>query len=417
VKNQHAESGTLPVEASAEAPVKAPAELSIEAEEAGLATLMASQADSLADVMVERIMTTVPAYAAGPVEPEILRQSCLDMISHILEPIARGEDPSLDVFDGTGRAVALAGLPLTALLDAFRVAAISGWEQFVAIAPALGVSMEVVLRIASRFLRLLDLFTQEMTRGYREEVNAQIRSEEQRRSALVQALLEGRLADSDLWEAADLLRLPQKGPYVVIAARVPGIGSHALPSIERGLGGLGIDSAWRLMHDVEIGVARLPRPGTGPFDQLVAALDVGTGRVGVSPPYDDLRTTSQALRLARIALHGALADRKVVVFGRDPLSAAASSAPEIMSGVARTVLAGLDALSPEDRALLLDTFGAWLDCAGSADEAAKLLFVHPNTVRYRLRRLEERTGRSLSDPRANAELSLAFEIDRRSRGE
>jgi hypothetical protein len=32
---------------------------------------------------------------------------------------------------------------------------------------------------------------------------------------------------------------------------------------------------------------------------------------------------------------------------------------------------------------------------------------------HRLRRLEERTGRSLSDPRANAELSLAFEIDRR----
>jgi DNA-binding PucR family transcriptional regulator len=38
--------------------------------------------------------------------------------------------------------------------------------------------------------------------------------------------------------------------------------------------------------------------------------------------------------------------------------------------------------------------------------------VHPNTVRYRLRRLEERTGRTLSDPRHVAELSLAFEVDR-----
>jgi hypothetical protein len=385
----------------------------VEQEEARLALLMAGQAESLADVMVERIMTTVPAYTTGLVDPGGLRRECLGMIAHILEPIARGETPALDVFDDTGRAVAGVGIPLTALLDAFRVASVSAWEQFVAIAPALNVSVEVVLRIATRFLQLLDLFTREMAKGYRDEIGAQIRSEEQRRSALVQALLEGRLDDTNLWEAADLLHLPQNGPYVVIAARVADIGSHALPQIERGLGGLGIDSAWRLMHDVEIGVARLPRPGEDQFDRLVAALEIGTGRVGVSPPYDDLRTTSQSLRLARIALHGALDHRKVVVFGRDPLSAAASSAPDIMSRVARTVLAGLDAMPAPDRALLLDTFGAWLDCGGSYEETAKQLFVHPNTVRYRLRRLEERTGRSLSDPRANAELSLAFEIDRR----
>jgi DNA-binding PucR family transcriptional regulator len=169
-----------------------------------------------------------------------------------------------------------------------------------------------------------------------------------------------------------------------------------------------------LMHDVEIGVVSLTRPGGDQFEQMVAALTAGgTGRVGVSPPYDDLRSTSQALRLARIALHGALDRRKVVVFGRDPVSVAASSNPDIMPRLARSVLSGLDDLSVEDRALLLDTFGAWLDCGGSADETAKQLFVHPNTVRYRLRRLEERTGRSMSDPRWIAELTLAYEIDRR----
>jgi sugar diacid utilization regulator len=252
-----------------------------------------------------------------------------------------------------------------------------------------------------------------MAEGYRAEIAERARSEEQRRSALVQALLEGRLDDTNLWEAADVLSLPQSGPYVVIAARVPEIGEHALPQIQRGLHGMGIDSAWRLMHDVEIGVARLPRPGD-PFDRLVAALDAGAaGRVGVSPPYDDLRATSQALRLARIALHGALDRHRVVVFGRDPLSVAAASAPDIMPRLSRTVLAALDGLPPDDRALLLDTFGAWLDSGGSAEQTARELFVHPNTVRYRLRRLEERTGRSLSDPRWVAELSLAYEIDRR----
>jgi DNA-binding PucR family transcriptional regulator len=82
-----------------------------------------------------------------------------------------------------------------------------------------------------------------------------------------------------------------------------------------------------------------------------------------------------------------------------------------MPQVADAVLRGLDDLADEDRTLLLDTFGAWLDSDGSAAEAAKRLFVHPNTVRYRLRRLEERTGRSLSNPRSVAELSLAYEID------
>jgi len=202
---------------------------------------------------------------------------------------------------------------------------------------------------------------------------------------------------------------------VVIAARVPEMGRHALPDIEQGLGTLGIDSAWRLMHDVEIGVAALPGP-SAQLDRLVTALRAGEGaRVGVSPPYDDLRSTSLALRLARIALHGAAERRRVVVFGSDPLSAVAGSAPDIMPRVARGILAGLDDLTMQDRTLLLDTFGAWLDADGSAPEAGRRLFVHPNTVRNRLRRLEKQTGRSLSNPRAIAELIIAYEIDCGSR--
>ena len=37
---------------------------------------------------------------------------------------------------------------------------------------------------------------------------------------MVQALLEGRLDDAKVWEAADILRLPAQGPYLVIAAEV-----------------------------------------------------------------------------------------------------------------------------------------------------------------------------------------------------
>lgn len=69
--------------------------------------------------------------------------------------------------------------------------------------------------------------------------------------------------------------------------------------------------------------------------------------------------------------------------------------------VAHTILGTLDQAAQHDRAALLD--------AGSA---AAALFCHPNTVRDRLRRLQEQTGRSLSEPHGIAELTLAFEVDR-----
>ena len=50
---------------------------------------------------------------------------------------------------------------------------------------------------------------------------------------------------------------------------------------------------------------------------------------------------------------------------------------------------------------------------GSVDDAAYALSCHPNTVRYRLRRIEKVTDRSLRVPRDLAELCLAFEIRER----
>jgi hypothetical protein len=84
-----------------------------------------------------------------------------------------------------------------------------------------------------------------------------------------------------------------------------------------------------------------------------------------------------------------------------------------MRHVSGSVLAALGHIPAGQRPVLRATLGAWLDNGGSASKAASVLFCHPDTVRHRMRRLEQLTGRSLSDPRGIAELSLAFEIDRR----
>ena len=375
-----------------------------------LAALMLERADEITETVVNRVYEQFPVYA-GMVSRDMLRASVHDHVVSAFDPMARRQKADLRAAGPAGRIGAADGIPLTVVMDGYRVAFRAVWSAIVETARGMGMSADACLDAATILIASLEAFTREMSAGYRDELSRQIRSEEQRRAAVVQALLEGRLADTNMYEAAELLRLPATGPFVVIAARVPEIGRHALPQIEQGLGVLGIDSAWRLMHDVEIGVAALPGP-SAQLDRLVSALHADQdARVGVSPPYDDLRSTSLALRLARIALHGAAERRRVVVFGNDPLSAVAGSAPDIMPRVARGILAGLDELPAQDRTLLLDTFGAWRDADGSAGDAGRRLFVHPNTVRNRLRRLEKQTGRSLSNPRAIAELILAYEID------
>jgi hypothetical protein len=63
--------------------------------------------------------------------------------------------------------------------------------------------------------------------------------------------------------------------------------------------------------------------------------------------------------------------------------------------------------SPGGRDLLIGAFEAWVKASGSASAAGTALFCHPNTVRYRLRRIEASTGRTLANPGDIAELVTA----------
>ncbi|MBM9465734.1 PucR family transcriptional regulator [Nakamurella leprariae] len=61
---------------------------------------------------------------------------------------------------------------------------------------------------------------------------------------------------------------------------------------------------------------------------------------------------------------------------------------------------------------LLDTIDAYLTAGGGLEPAARSLFVHPNTVRYRLRRVTEITGRDPWHPRDLAVLRTAVILGR-----
>ncbi len=64
---------------------------------------------------------------------------------------------------------------------------------------------------------------------------------------------------------------------------------------------------------------------------------------------------------------------------------------------------------------LLNTVSAYLDSGGALEATGRALFVHPNTVRYRLRRAAEVCGHSPLDARGAFVLRLALTLGRLSR--
>lgn len=59
---------------------------------------------------------------------------------------------------------------------------------------------------------------------------------------------------------------------------------------------------------------------------------------------------------------------------------------------------------------LTETLDAYLDCGGAIEACARKLFVHPNTIRYRLKRITDFTGRDPTQPRDAYVLRVAATV-------
>ncbi len=137
----------------------------------------------------------------------------------------------------------------------------------------------------------------------------------------------------------------------------------------------------------------------------------GDGPVVVGPIVADL---VEAARSARAALSGIRAAR---AWPEAPRPVASEDLlPERAlagDGHARRALAAelyhpLQAAGGD----LIDTLAAFFEAGSSVEATARLKFVHANTVRYRLRRVQEVTGYSPFDPRDGYALRLALTLGR-----
>jgi sugar diacid utilization regulator/uncharacterized protein YoaH (UPF0181 family) len=265
-----------------------------------------------------------------------------------------------------------------------------------------------------RISRFAEVVATALVAGYREEQKRQLLGEASQRPFLIDSLLEGRVIDRwSLSEAASYLQLPTNGPFVVIAAEVPALGSEALPEIESKLRSLDVYSAWRLQPDLQVGIVHVNSDRR--LDKILALVSrLATDRVGVSARFDDLRDTPQALHFAKVMLRGRPdVASPIAVFDGSILATAAVSAPDVMVKSIGNALDGFDDIPDVEREMLFETFRVWRDNDASVRGTAEVLICHPNTVRHRLRRFEKHSGRSLSRPRDVAELCLAIEVHRR----
>ncbi|MFF9867249.1 helix-turn-helix domain-containing protein [Streptomyces sp. NPDC013953] len=152
----------------------------------------------------------------------------------------------------------------------------------------------------------------------------------------------------------------------------------------------------------------------GPVDEarrrmLEAALPTVRAAVGLTVPT---ASAADSLRWARRVLE--LVDAQVIA--DRPLSFCADhlvtlwllADPALIDQLAERELAPLGGLTPTRRSRLVDTLRVWLETRGTAALMGRLLEVHPQTVRYRMRNLERRFGGRLTDPEARFALEAVL---------
>jgi hypothetical protein len=220
--------------------------------------------------------------------------------------------------------------------------------------------------------------------------------DERLEALVVDAVLRGETDDTVLSRASTLGWHATASVVVVVGPAPDMEPALALESIRHNAAIAGTDMLGAIQGDrmvVVLGGAGLGTDGralivVGKFVHLF-----GPGAVVVGPPVEHLMDADDLLPERALSGDGH-ARQALASTIYDPLFAAGSG--------------------------LLETLVTFLDQGLSVEAAARSLFVHANTVRYRLRRIHEVTGYSPTDPRDAYALRLALTLGRlrhRSRSE
>ncbi|TFV67907.1 UNVERIFIED_ORG: PucR family transcriptional regulator [Bacillus sp. AZ43] len=382
-----------------------------------VAQAMRDELPSVAERTVAEIIVEVPSYAeafTGRMGQKIADAVELALGGFLeLATATSGVDPGTPIGPALaaaydlGRGEARSGRSMDALLAAYRVGARVSWREMSATAVGAGLSVEQLARFAELVFAFIDQLSAASVAGHSDELTTTGRVRERYLERLATLLLAGAPAD-DLVAAAEradwppprtltavllpepkvrgamvsldgrTLRTPDEGSDragdgELMVLLVPDAEGRSRPALLRSLEG----------RDAVVGP---PRPWTeaqGSYARARRALDLGLGAEGSEPLDTDARLADLVLR----ADEPALADLRA------------------------RALAPLAELSPGAREKLTETLRAWLLHHGRREKIAEELFVHPQTVRYRMGQLRELFGRRLEDPRTVLDLTVALGVE------
>ncbi len=319
----------------------------------------------------------------------------------------------------TARRRAARGVPLGSVLHAYRLGFQVIWAALADRALREGQPcLDGLVRESATVWAWVDTSSEAVNMQYHEVLIDSARHDEQQRMLLLDALLDGRLGE---WKLLGgrlyALGLPEHGPYLAVSAETREAGIENLRAVGQYLRRHGVASAWRLRPDEQVGLIAVNRALSYAGTRELLAKEA-TGRVGISPQFDDALDVGRSLAIAAVARRCLPpGSAGVATIDDDPLATVLASAPDISGRVVRRLLGRVADLAAAERDLLLGTLRTWMDCGGNTSAAARELYCHRNTVRNRLQRVEELSGQSLSDPRGIAGLSIAAEGARLLGGE
>jgi DNA-binding PucR family transcriptional regulator len=361
---------------------------------------------ALATAAIARMDEALPWYRAMPPE----NRSWVNLVAQagvaaFVEWFRQPDAPqaiSADVF-GTAPRELTRAVSLQQTVELVRVVIAVVEEQIEQIAPG---DEAVVREAVLRYSREIAFAAAQV---YAQAAEARGAWDARLESLVVDALLRGE-ADDSLRSRASALGWGSHDSVVVVVGNAPDAEAETVVDEIR--------RAARVAHlDVLAGVQgdRLVAIVGGAADPLrstrALVAQFGPGPVVVGPAVADLLAAGSSAAAAVAGLYAAPAwpdaPRPVPADELLPERALAGD-PLARERLVQEVYRPLQSTGTA----LVETVSAFLEQTSSLEATARVLFVHPNTVRYRLRRVTEVSGYAPSDPRQALTLRVALALGR-----
>jgi len=364
---------------------------------------------------VETIMREVPSYArpfSDAMGARIRTAVELALVNFLeLARVGSGTDPAEPIAPSTaaayelGRGEARSGRSMDALQAAYRVGARVCWRGLSREAVATGVPAATLGAFAELVFAYIDALSSASISGHADELATAGRARERYRDRLA-ALLVGGGEEADLVAAAR--RADWHPPRSLTAVLLPeGQLRAVLGLLDARTLAMSTEPAG--VDDEDAGVLLVPDATGRDRERLVRQLEGRGAIIGPERPWLQVHRSFQRVLRAREFLPQP--NSRGTLDTDDLLAELLLSAdPEALADLRARALAPLAAVRPTVRLRLEETLRSWLLHHGRRELIAVHLFVHPQTVRYRMAQLRELFGDRLDDPEEVLRLTMALAL-------